>query len=50
MLVPIDRLQMLAGIAEDKTDEVIRVFNSAGSWAARMGQREDKYLHYVFRR
>lgn len=34
-LVPIDRLRMLAGTAGDKNDEVIRVFNSTGSWAAR---------------
>lgn len=34
LLLPIDRLGMLAGIAGDKNDEVIRVFNSTGSWAA----------------
>lgn len=49
MLVPVQRLQTLAGIAADKSDEVIRVFNSAGpgqhGWAS-----EDKYLHYVVRR
>lgn len=49
MLVPVHGLQRLAGIAADKSDEVIRVFNSVGpgqhGWAS-----EDKYLHYVFRR
>lgn len=35
--VPVHGLQRLAGIAADKSDEVIRVFNS-GAWAAWMGQ------------